>query len=144
MVGRRGAIVLIVLAVVLVALPLLGRWERTRWLRSQNEGIAAVKQAVGGEFDHAYAYRHGFTFACLLYQTAEERFGRELCFNSSGYIVEAIHRFPNRDPEVWTVRPEPAGAKVKVNPYLVARLLDKLGAQRAPAILTGIPDLGPQ
>lgn len=143
MTRRRWVTLAIVIAGLIALLP-LGRWERQRWLRTQNSGIQALLQSIQGRFSHPYAYRHGETFACLLYSTSVEPFGKELCINPSGYVIEAIDRIPGRDPEIWTVRPEPGAATTHVNPSLVAHLLNSLGAQNASVIETGLPDVGPQ
>jgi hypothetical protein len=142
-IGRRGTIALLLVLACVVALPLVGRWERARWLRSQNAGIAEVRREIGSRFGHPDAYRDSPTFECLIYKTKEHPFARELCFDPSGAVVEAIERTPNRDPKISTVRPEPGAASVRVDPVVVARLLDGLGAQTGTVIQTGKLDLGP-
>jgi hypothetical protein len=131
-------------AVMLVAVGAVGRVERSRWIRIQNQGIAAVRASVASRFPHPSAWRGSPNFTCLIWRTSNHPYGRELCYAPSGAIIEAIERSPRRNPIVWTVRPEPTAARNRDDPRVVAALLDRLGAQTGPTIQIGKPDLGPR
>jgi hypothetical protein len=120
----------------------VGRHEQSAWQARENRGIAGVRRAVGTELMRPAAYRASPRFACLLYKHGLDLVGLELCFAPSGAIVEAIERAPGLDPKIWTLRSSPGGATVRENPTLIARLLDRLGAQTGPAIVVGGQDLG--
>jgi hypothetical protein len=129
----------------LVALTLIGRHEEAVWQRKENRGIAGVRHLVGARLAHPDGFRSSPQFACLEYRHGKYLlYGQELCFDTKGAIVEAIIRRPNLNPEIWTLRMEPAAAKVRVNPEYVAHLLDLLGAQIGTAIVVGGLDIGPR
>jgi uncharacterized membrane protein len=130
--------------VVLVLLALTGRFERSHWIDAQNDAIARVRAAVAPRFEHPYAFRNSPTFACLIWHTAVHPLGRELCYDPSGAVIEAIERYPNRDPRIWTLRSQRSAATVRDDPRTVANLLDRLGAQSGSVIVVGNPDIGPQ
>ena len=142
---RNATIAVLVTGFMLTGLTLVGRHEGAAWHRKENRGIAGVRNLVGARLAHPDGFRSSPQFACLEYRHGKYRlYGQELCFDTKGAIIEAIIRKPNRDPAIWTLRSEPAAAKVRINPVYVAHLLDLLGAQTGSAIVVGGPDLGPR
>jgi len=135
-----GVCALLVLAVIAI----VGRVERSRWTDAQNAGIARVRADVAASFRHPSASRGGPAFACLIWRTPGDPYGRELCYAPTGALVEAILRVPRHDPSIWTLRPDPGAARVRDDPRVIAHLLDRLGAQTGDSIQIGMPDLGPR
>jgi hypothetical protein len=137
-----------VLIVGAVAVALIGRWEATRANTAQLDGIARVRQAVGALNGPALAaYRVTPAFDCLVYHVGLNISARELCFDPTGGIVEAIDR-TGPSPSFWSVRYEPSLAQTRVSPRRVITLLRALGAGWFVAgatdrIPVGLPDVGP-
>jgi hypothetical protein len=133
----------VILAILLLAAA-VGLFERSRWVDRQNAGIAAARAAVGANLAHPKAYRMAPLFDCLLYGSYSVGDARELCFAPSGAIVETIERHLGQEPKIWSLRSDPAASKVRVDPTVIAHMLDKMGAQRGDRIRVGSPDLGAQ
>ena len=116
---------------VLVALVLVGRWERGHHADEENRGLREVRALVG-PLDQpslsAYRVSVGFGFDCLLYRRDGKRFALELCFDRPGRVIEAIDRRGAGDPRIFSVREEPELSSVRVDRRLVDRLLHRLGA----------------
>ena len=128
---RRLAIVAGLAAAILVALVPVGRWERGRHVDSELRGLRRL-QALVGPLDQsslaAYRVNVGFGFDCLLYRRGRNRFALELCFDRQGRLIEAIDRRGAGDPEIASLREEPAASTIRVDRELVDRLLRRLGA----------------
>jgi hypothetical protein len=131
-------------AVALLVLVPLGKLERSRWIDRENSGLGQIRADVGARFARPAGFRIAPLFACLLYGSEGQSRSRELCFDRSGAIVEAISRRPGRDLQVWTLRSEPSVARLHESPVAVARILDRMHAQTGDSIVVGSPDLGPR
>jgi hypothetical protein len=115
-------------AVVVVVLVAVGRWERQRWIDEQVRGMRHV-QALVGPLDQPrlYGYRVLPQFDCLVYRRGGVNLALELCVDGTGRLVEAIDRLG----PVWryySLRAEPGAATIHVDRGLVDRLLRKMGA----------------
>jgi hypothetical protein len=136
-----------VATILLVGLTVVaGRAESASAVRAQNRGLASILAAVGKDWvSSADAYRLTPTFACLLYEAKGNDYGLELCFDGDARVVEAIDR-RGSSPVFWTLRYKPAASTVRVDPALLARAFDLVGAP-TPVDGSAIPppaaDLGP-
>jgi hypothetical protein len=138
----RNRVVLALVGASLLLLILVGRHEQSVWQVRENRGIASVRRAVGTDLPKPTAYQSGASFACLLYPNGKDLYGLELCFAPTGAIVEAIQRAAGVRTKIWTLRSDPGRATVHQNPALIARLLDRLGAQTGSTIQVGGLDVG--
>jgi hypothetical protein len=143
-VKRRATIGSVAAMLVLAVLILVGRHEQSVWRAKENRGIAEVRTAVGSKLTKPEAFRESLHFTCLLYSRDTHANGLELCFASTGAIVEAIERAPGINPKIWTLRSDPGASTVRENPVVIAHALDRLGAQTGPAIQVGGLDIGPE
>lgn len=139
---RTVPITLVAVLAALLVVAAVGKFERSSWIDRQNAGIAAERAAVGAQLAHPKAYRMAAAFDCLLYGTYATGDARELCFAPSGAIVETIERHLGKEPKIWSLRAEPSASKVRVDPIVIARMLDKMGAQQGDRIQVGNLDLG--
>jgi hypothetical protein len=125
-VRRRVVLWVLVAAVVLAALVPIGRWERSRRADEQNRGMRTVVSAVGPlDSPSLSAFRRNQTFDCLLYRRDGNPFALELCVDQQARLVEAIDRRGD-EPEIWSLRDDPARATISVDRRLVDRLLDAM------------------
>jgi hypothetical protein len=137
--ARAAALASAALAITL-GIVLLGRWSADRGDDAQLAGIARILHAVGPLDGRALdAYRVTPSFDCLLYGTGHKIGVRELCFDATGGLIEAIDR-TRVTPRFWSVRYEPGLATIRVPP---ARLLDVLRQLGAGAFVAGAHDLLP-
>jgi hypothetical protein len=127
---RRGRIVLISIAVVVLAAVLVGvgRWERTNRADEELAGMRRVQAAVGPlDNPTLSAFRYLGSFQCLLYRRGGNELALELCFTEDGRLVEAIDRRGNGDPKISSLRDDPAKATIRVDRGEVDRLLLRMG-----------------
>jgi hypothetical protein len=119
------------LAVVLLALIPVGRWEARHHERHELAGIRGVLRAIG-PFDQPSldAYRRGVGTGldCLLYRRGSNRFALEFCFDAQGRVVEGYDRRGTR-PKIWSIRESPASSDIRIDRPALERLIDRLEAQ---------------
>lgn len=125
---RRLAVGLAALAVVLVALIPLGRWERGHAAREENAGMRGTLALVG-RVDSASlsGFRVFPAFDCLTYRRGPNPFALELCFDHAGRLIETIDR-RTQTRHISSLREDPTRATTRVDPSLVHRLLHRMGA----------------
>jgi hypothetical protein len=118
---RRPAVVggaAVLLAVVLVV---AGRWEEHRSARDELRQMRAVLAAVGDiQRRRPTGYRTGPP-ACLAYATPGNAYGLQLCFDSSGRLVETVDRRPLR-PRYASLAYDPSLSTISFPPLLLKRL----------------------
>jgi hypothetical protein len=114
-----------------VALVLVGRWERRRWIDEQLDGMRKV-QALVGPLDQPklYGYRVTPQLDCLVYKHEGITLGLELCVDKSGLLIEAIDR-TGPTWRYYSLRAEPSAAVIRLDRAAVERLLRKMGAPQA-------------
>jgi hypothetical protein len=119
----------VVVAVALVALIPIGRWEARRHARHELSGIRRVLAAIG-RFDQPSlaAYRQGVGnpgLDCLLYRRGSNPFALEFCFDGEGRVLEGYDR-RGTSPRIWSLREDPSASTIHVDrPHLeslIARL----------------------
>lgn len=130
--SRRTVVWTILAAVVLVALIPVGRWEKGRHARTENDGIRRVLAAIGpidqGSLD---GYRQNVAwgtqpgFDCLLYKRGANPFALEFCFTPSGRVIEAYDR-RGSSPRIWSLREDRSAAAVQLDAKKLLALIDRL------------------
>jgi hypothetical protein len=117
-----------VLAVVLLALIPVGRWEARRHARHELAGIRGVLAAIG-PFDQAalYGYRQGVGpgLDCLTYRRGSNQFALEFCFDGAGRVVEGYDRRGNA-PKIWSIREDPSSSTIHINRPRLEALIERL------------------
>jgi hypothetical protein len=127
-VSRRLVVWVLAAVVVLVALVPVGRWERARRARHEVRGMSRVLHEVGPLDSRPLdAFRHLFTFDCLLYKRGSNPFALELCVDHQGRLIEAIDRRSGR-PHIWSLRDDPTRSTIHVDYAEFQRLLHRVGA----------------
>jgi hypothetical protein len=122
---RRGLAALAGVGALLVLALAVGRWEDRRHARSENAGIARVRQVVGRLDSRSLdAFRILPRFDCLLYRRGANPYALELCVAGDGRVVEAIDRRGSR--RISSLREQPSAATVRVDPSEVSRLVSRL------------------
>jgi hypothetical protein len=130
--SRRNLAALPVVALALIALIPIGRWERTRHVERQVDGMRHVATAIGPLDSPSLAgYRRLPSFDCLTYKRGNDPFALELCFLDDGRIVEAIDR-RSGEPKIWSLRDDSRRATLRANRAEVDRLLRRMDAPPAP------------
>jgi hypothetical protein len=128
--SRLTPVVLAAVAIGLVLLVLVGRWEGRRHERAEIADMRQVRTLVG-PLDNpsldAYRIDIDFEFDCLLYRRGGNRFALELCFDRSGRLAETIDRRGGK-PEIASLREHPEASTIRVPRDEVVRLLKRLGA----------------
>jgi hypothetical protein len=117
------------LAVVLLALIPIGRWEARRHVRHELAGIRGVLDAIG-PFDQRSldAYRQGTGnpgLDCLLYRRGSNRFALEFCFDGAGRVVEGYDR-RGSEPKIWSIREVPASSDIHIDRPRLEALIARL------------------
>ena len=129
--ARRRSLVLLggATIVALALLAVIGRSERSDWVRSQVRGMERVRAAIGPLDSPALVgYRVLPAFDCLVYRRGSNPYALELCLDGSGRVVEAIDR--RRVRTYYTLQAEPTASTFTVGDRTVRRLLRKMGAFR--------------
>jgi hypothetical protein len=120
------------LAVALLALIPIGRWEARRHVRHELAGIQRVLRAIG-PYDQPSldAYRKNVITGvdCLLYRRGANRFALEFCFDSAGRVLEGYDR-RGASPKIWSVRETPESSTIHVDRPRLEVLVARLQAQR--------------
>ena len=126
--GRRRLLVAGTVAVVVVALVPLGRWERGRAARDEMAGMRRTLALVGRiDSPSLSGYRVLSGFDCLTYRRGANPFAFELCFDPSGRLIETIDRRTSTR-HISSLRADPRGSRIRVDPAEVGRLLRKMEA----------------
>jgi hypothetical protein len=116
------------LAVVLVALIPLGRWEARRHARAELKGIRSVLTAIG-PFDQpsldAYRKDVGPNLDCLLYRRAANPYALEFCFDAEGRVIEGYDR-RGTGPKIWSLREDPSASTIHVDRAPLEALIARL------------------
>jgi hypothetical protein len=117
------------LAVVLLALIPIGRWEAHRHARHELAGIRTVLAAIGPYDQPALdAYRKGVGnpgLDCLIYRRGSNRFALEFCFDAAGRVVEGYDR-RGTSPKIWSVREVPASSDIRIDKPELEALIVRL------------------
>ena len=122
MTRQRLSIVAFAVAAVAVALIGVGRWEGSRNARVQNSEMRAVLRKVGPLYETLpTGYRLGSP-DCLAYPIPENVLGLEICFDSTGRVVETADRSGSQ-PKYASLVYDPSLATMRVSRVLVDRLL---------------------
>jgi hypothetical protein len=113
---------------VLVALVLVGRWERSRQIDRQLRGFREVQALIGPLDSPSLAgFRVLPGFDCLTYRRGGNPLALEICVDQQGRVVEtADRRRPHR--RFWTLTDDPTASTDRVDRAEVDRLLRKMGA----------------
>lgn len=117
------------LAVLLIALIPVGRWEARRHARHEVAGIRTVLAAIGPYDQPALdAYRQGVGnpgIDCLIYRRGSNRFALEFCFDGAGRVVEGYDRRGN-GPKIWSIREAPASSDIHIDRPRLEALITRL------------------
>jgi hypothetical protein len=115
---------------VLALLVAVGRWERSRWVRSQVHGMERIRSAIGPlDSSSLVGYRVLPGFDCLVYRRGPNPYALELCVDQAGRVVQAIDRRGKR--VYFSLQAEPTASTFHVDRGTVDRLLRMMGAFRA-------------
>lgn len=126
---RRWTVAAVAVVLVLGLLVAIGRWERSRWVRSQVHGMERVRAAIGPlDSRSLIGYRVLPGFDCLVYKRGPNPYALELCVDGAGRVVQAIDRRGTRT--YYTVQAEPTASTFRVSRRTVDALLRKMGAFR--------------
>lgn len=120
---RRIVLVVVCLALLAAGAAWYGTVEGAGAIDRQQQGLLAVRTAVGARLLHpAQAfYDLGGRLQCLTYPAKGNLFALELCFDSSGHLIEAVDR---RNAErISTLRWRPTEAPLRIAPAEVERAL---------------------
>ena len=125
---RRSSAIVAAGLVVLVALAFVGRWERGHAAREENAGMRRTLALVGSlDAPSLSGFRVLPAFDCLTYRRGANPFALELCFDSSGRLIETIDR-RTATRHISSLREDPTRSTIRVDPAEVARLLRKMEA----------------
>ena len=117
------------LAVVLLALIPVGRWEARRHARHELAGIRRVLAAIGPYDQRSLdAYRKGVGnpgIDCLAYRRGTNPYALEFCFDSAGRVVEGYDR-RGTSPEIWSVRESPQSSDIRIDKARLESLIARL------------------
>jgi hypothetical protein len=116
---------------IIAAVPLVvvGRWERGHRARHEAIGMHRVVADVGKlDSPSLDAFRYmSAEVQCLLYRRGRDPFALELCFDSTGRVVETIDRRTAPAPRIHSLRDDPTTSTLRVDRSEVTRLLHELG-----------------
>ena len=118
----RSALLVAGTITVALALVVVGRWEGSRNARNQNSEMRAVLNKVGPLYNTLpTGYRMGPP-DCLAYPIPANALGLEVCFDSTGRVVETADRSGSQ-PKYASLVYDPSLATIRVPRLLVDRLL---------------------
>lgn len=127
----RRLIALVALAVVgvLLGLAVIGRWERSRWVREQVRGQERIVRLVGPLDQHSLiGFRALPQFDCLVYGRGVEMLALELCVDKHGKLIEAISR-RGGERHYYDLESDPGAATIRLDRREIDHLLKKMGAE---------------
>jgi len=103
------------LALALLALVPIGRWEASRHVDREARGMREVLDAIGSlDSPSLSGYRVLGSFDCLTYRRGAHDFALEVCADAEGRVVEAMDR-RGEEPRIWSLRADPARSPVRVD-----------------------------
>lgn len=118
----------VIVAALLIALPFLGRWEKHRWVNTEQRGMMHVVRLVGPLDQHALVgFRVLPQFDCLVYRRGAVLLALELCVNGRGRLIETIDRRGGAR-RYYDLESDPGAATIQIDRAEVNRLLRKMGA----------------
>ena len=127
---RRRVLAALAAAAALIALVVIGVWERDHRAETEVAGMRRVLETVGPlDSPSLTAFRYFNSFQCLVYRRSGVRLALELCFDGDGRLIEAIDR-RDGDPEIWSLRDDPTRSTIRVDRIEVDRLLERMGVPR--------------
>lgn len=133
----RGTVVAALMLVALLALVVVGRWERSRNDRVQNTRMAAVFHRATSEglvSKRLDLYRLADTFDCLDYRPPEQPKAKaafELCFDREGRLVQTVERL-TYPPRYASLLESPSAATLSVPVPRLLAAFAAVGAFRDP------------
>jgi hypothetical protein len=112
----RWAVSVAALLAFAIAAVAYGRSEGRHATGIQRAGLLEVRAAVGRRLSHPgqSVYDSEDGLQCLLYGTYGNPLENELCFDSTGGLVEAVDR--NGPEQIWSVRWDRAQAPFSITP----------------------------
>lgn len=120
----------VVIAAILVV---VGRHERSNWVRAQLQGMNRVQRLVGPLGGPSLSgFRVLPQFDCLVYRRGPNPFALELCVDGAGRLIQAIDR-TGSVRRYYDLQAEPSAATIRVNRTTVDRLLQRMGAPKSPS-----------
>ena len=126
---RRRNLLALAIVAVLVAVALVGRWEKHRWVDAQLRGMTRVMRLVGPLDQHSLiGFRVRPAFDCLVYRRGANLLALELCVDRTGKLIEAIDRRTGTY-RYYDLESDPGAAKIQLDHAEVDRLLRKMGAE---------------
>lgn len=137
--SRRLAAWLVAAAAVLVAVVLVGRWERNRNVHAQNVRMEAVyRKATADGFVSRLldGYRLDWSFDCLLYHAPghpKDISDYELCFDPNGRLVQTVDR-SSGTPSFADLHSEPSRTAVRVPVPRILAAFKALGGSKDPRL----------
>jgi hypothetical protein len=125
---RRASLFAPAAVALVVALVVIGRWERSRQIHSQAAGMRTILRLIGPLDNRTLAgFRVLPAFDCLTYERSGNGLALEICVDSAGRVVQAIDRRGLRR-RFWTLQFEPSASPVRVSRAEVVRLVRKMEA----------------
>ena len=110
---RRASRFALAAVALVVALVVIGRWERSRQIHSQAAGMRTILRLIGPLDNPTLAgFRVLPAFDCLTYERSGNGLALEICVDSAGRVVQAIDRRGLRQ-RLWTVQFEPSASPVR-------------------------------
>jgi hypothetical protein len=129
-IGRHKVVAALVLAAAVAVLVAVGRWERGRDVRDEEDGMGQVAALVGPLGGPGLSgYRVSAPADCLTYRRGANALALELCVDQAGRVVETIDR-RQRDRRIASLRYDPDASSLRVDRTEVDRLLRRMGAAR--------------
>jgi hypothetical protein len=126
---RASAYIAASAVIVLVALTVVGRWERSRQIHDQAAGMLKILRLIGPLDNPTLAgFRVLPPFDCLTYRRSGNGLALEVCVDAAGRVVQAIDR-RTIHRHFWTLQFEPSASPVRVSWPEVQRLVRKMEAR---------------
>jgi hypothetical protein len=126
--SRRASTLVVAAVVVIGALVVVGRWERSRQIDHQAAGMRHVLALIGPLDNPTLAgFRVLPSFDCLTYRRDGNGLALEVCVDPAGRVVQTIDR-RTATRHFWTLQFEPAASPVRASWPEVERLVKKMEA----------------
>jgi hypothetical protein len=121
MTRKRLVVATLGVALLAVAIILVGRWEQQRSAQQQMAEMRKVLAAVG-PLDRAVPTGVRIDNpSCLAYSVPQNRLGLQLCFDNSGRLVETVDRRPAQ-PVYASLAYDPSLSTIRLSPKFVRGL----------------------